>query len=272
MRISGGKAKVIIMKKSKMILSVLLAAAVLSSCFAFNAFAADSKLNLGDPEAHTHSYVEQSRTEATCTSSGEVVLVCSECGDKKIEFIDILGHDMVYHAGVEPTCTSKGTREHWHCQRCGKDFLDQSGDTFIEKEDTVLDKLDHMHQSFGKTVSATCFYAGSIAGEKCTVCGKIFKKSSVIPKLAFGKIKLKKGKKSFTASWKKVSKAKGYRIKYSLKKSFKKAKSKTLKGKKLTVSNLKSKKTYFVKVRAFTKIKGKKVYSGWSKIGKVKVK
>jgi uncharacterized protein YkwD/rubrerythrin len=221
-----------------------------------------------------HNFVldEKLSVKATCTSSGNNVYVCSVCGEQKEEFVDILGHDMVYHAGVDPTCTSNGTLEHWHCQRCGKDFLDQSGNTFIDKEDTVLGKLDHMHQSFGKTVSATCFYAGSIAGEKCTVCGKIFKKSSVIPKLAFGNIKLKKGKNSFTASWKKVSKAKGYQIKYSLKKSFKKAKSKTLKGKKLTVSKLKSKKTYYVKVRAFTKINGKKVYSGWSKVRKVKVK
>lgn len=268
----NGKAQVMIMKKSKMILSVLLAAAVLASCFVFNAFAADSKLNSGEPEEHTHNFVEKSRTDATCTSSGEIVYECSECGEPKIDFLDILGHDMVYHAGVDPTCTSAGVLEHWHCLRCGKDFIDQNGSTFVDHEDTVLSKLDHMHQSFGKTVSATCFGAGSIAGMKCTVCGKIFKKSSVVPKKAFGKIKLKKGKNSFTASWKKVSKAKGYQLKYSLKKSFKKAKTKTLKAKKLTVKSLKSKKTYYVKVRAFTKVKGKKVYSGWSKVGKVKVK
>lgn len=268
----NGKAQVIILKKSKMILSVLLAAAVLASCFAFNVFAADSKLNSGDPEEHTHNFVEKSRVDAACTSSGEVVYECSECGEQKTEFIDILGHDMVYHKGVDPTCTSKGVLEHWHCLRCGKDFIDQNGNTFVDSEDTVLSKLDHMYQSFGKTVSATCFGAGSIAGMKCTVCGKIFKKSSVVPKKAFGTIKLKKGKNSFTASWKKVSKAKGYQIKYSLKKSFKKAKTKTHKAKKITVKNLKAKKTYYVKVRAFTKIKGKKVYSDWSKSGKVKVK
>lgn len=258
-------------KRIKSIISFLLVLTILSSCFAFNAFAAESKKSSGDPE-HTHSYEVESEVKASCTSSGEIVYVCKGCGDKYLQFVDILGHDMVYHAGVNPTCVSKGTLEHWHCARCGKDFLDQNGGTYVDSEDVILDKYEHRTESFGKTVSATCFRAGSTAGIKCTDCGKILKKSSVIPKKAFGKLKLKKGKGSFTASWKKVKKAKGYQLKYSLKKSFKSAKTKTLKGKKYTVKGVNSKKTYYVKVRAYTLEKGKKVYSGWSKSGKIKVK
>lgn len=82
--------------------------------------------------------------------------------------------------------------------------------------------------------------------------------------------------KAFTVKWKKVKGAKGYQVKYALNKKFTKGKKvKTIKNAKklsLTVKKLK-KKTYYVKVRAFTKDQnGKRVYGDWSKVKKVKIK
>ena len=82
---------------------------------------------------------------------------------------------------------------------------------------------------------------------------------------------LKKGKKSFTAQWSKANGVDGYQVQYGLKKNFKGAKTKWSKGTKLTVKKLKSKKTYYVRVRAYKKINGKNYYSSWS-TKKVKVK
>lgn len=83
--------------------------------------------------------------------------------------------------------------------------------------------------------------------------------------------KLKKGKKSFTVQWSRSSNTTGYQIQYSLKKNFSGAKNKWSTGSKLTVKKLKSKKTYYVRVRAYKKINGKNYYSAWS-TKKIKVK
>ena len=97
------------------------------------------------------------------------------------------------------------------------------------------------------------------------------------------KLKVKsKAKKKITVSWKKVKNAVGYQVQVSNKKNFKKNKiiiNKFTSKKKLTISKkIKSKKTYFVRVRAYATYKdtyGKpqKVYSKWNnKLRKVKVK
>ena len=90
-----------------------------------------------------------------------------------------------------------------------------------------------------------------------------------------------KAKKKITVTWKKVSKANGYQVQVSTNKKFKKSKiilTKTTSKKKITIKKLKSKKTYYVRVRAYATYKdanGKpqKVYSSWiKKTRKVKVK
>ena len=92
-----------------------------------------------------------------------------------------------------------------------------------------------------------------------------------------------KSKKKINVSWKKVKKAKGYQVQVSTNKKFKKSKiifKKDVKKTKLTIKNkrIKSKKTYFVRVRAFaaykdTNNKTIRVYSKWNKqLRKVKTK
>ncbi|MDE5965699.1 MAG: fibronectin type III domain-containing protein [Lachnospiraceae bacterium] len=82
------------------------------------------------------------------------------------------------------------------------------------------------------------------------------------------------GKKSITVKWKKVT-CSGYEIQYADNAKMKKAVTKTIKKSgttKLTVKKLKAKKKYYVRVRAYKTINGKKYYSGWSKIKSVKTK
>ena len=93
--------------------------------------------------------------------------------------------------------------------------------------------------------------------------------------------KLKKAKKGFTVKWKKQtakmssSRITGYQVQYSLKKNFKGAKTKTIKGYKKSskkIGKLKKKKKYYVRVRTYMKVGGATYYSPWSAAKKVKTK
>ncbi|MBQ8527240.1 MAG: right-handed parallel beta-helix repeat-containing protein [Lachnospiraceae bacterium] len=82
-------------------------------------------------------------------------------------------------------------------------------------------------------------------------------------------------KKKATVKWKKVSGAEGYEVQYSTAKDFSKSlKSKSIAGAKtsLTLTGLKSKKTYYVRVCSYKTVNGIKVYSAYSKTKTVKVK
>lgn len=81
--------------------------------------------------------------------------------------------------------------------------------------------------------------------------------------------------KQFTVKLKsKVSGAKGYEITYALDSKFKKSKKTvSVNATSKTIGKLKSKKTYYVKVRAYTlDSAGKKIYSGYSSVKKVEIK
>ncbi len=78
----------------------------------------------------------------------------------------------------------------------------------------------------------------------------------------------KAGKGKLSVSWKKNSKASGYQIRYSLKSSFSGAKTVMVRSGKTTtkkLTGLKRRKRYYITVRAYKTVKGKKYYSSWSK-------
>lgn len=110
-----------------------------------------------------------------------------------------------------------------------------------------------------------------------TVTPKPTAKPTAAPKVKLAKQTIKKvtpGKKKITVTWKKNKKASGYQVVVYANKSCKKV-VKTVNIKKNTktkvvIKKLKSKKTYYVKVRSYQK-KGK-VYGKFSKAKKVKVK
>lgn len=82
-------------------------------------------------------------------------------------------------------------------------------------------------------------------------------------------------KKKIKASWSKVGGASGYQVMWSTYKNFSKNyKTKSVKAKyrSKTVTTAQSKRTYYVRVRAYKTISGKKVYSPWSNTKKVKTK
>lgn len=119
------------------------------------------------------------------------------------------------------------------------------------------------------------YYSVSVNGKAYTKYGDFTDISGVTKISAPASPKAKKGKKSFKLSWKKVSNASGYEITYATDSKFKKNKKicKVNKGKttSATIKKLKAGKTYYVKIRAYQNVNGKKVYSGYTKTIKVKV-
>lgn len=89
-------------------------------------------------------------------------------------------------------------------------------------------------------------------------------------------LRVKAGKKQATVTWKKNAKASGYQVMTAQDNKFTKGKkivnisnNKTIKA---TVKKLKSKKTYYVKVRAYKTVGKTKIYGAYTKAKKVKVK
>ena len=88
--------------------------------------------------------------------------------------------------------------------------------------------------------------------------------------------KTKGAKKKLTVNWKKISKATGYQIQVATDKKFTKNKKSVTITKNKTISKtikkLKSKKKYYIRVRTYRKVAGKKVYSSWSSVKNIKTK
>ena len=85
-------------------------------------------------------------------------------------------------------------------------------------------------------------------------------------------VKSKKAGKAIVTV-KKVTGAEGYQVQYSLKKSMKSAKNVKIKKNSITIKRLKKGKTYYVRVRAFSKdSNGKQICTAWSTAKKVTIK
>ena len=212
-----------------------------------------------------HDYQLMNQKDATCTESGySGDSICSRCNDVESEgtVIDKLDHEWEteYRLDKEPTCTEKGSKS-IHCANCSatKDMVEI---------DATGHKYTHVIQK------AQIGKAGR-EYDKCTTCASQ-KNEKTIKALTPQKTTLKKlkaGKKAFTVSWTKKAYS-GYQIRYSLKSSMKSATYKNVSASKtsLKVKKLKTRKKYYVQIRTYKTVDGKKCYSTWSSAKKVKTK
>ncbi len=208
-------------------------------------------------ENETHSFSEKI-TPPDCTHEGYTTHTCTQCGysykDSPTPTND--SHDYSISTTVPPTCSKEGYDE-YTCKRC------------LNKYVVKTPKRSHSPVT-EPAINATFKEAGKTEGSYCEYCGAIIKAQKNIPKLGAAKLsKVTAGKKQFKATWKKVASVDGYQIQYSTDKSFKKGKKTVTVSKQSTtgktVKKLKAKKKYYVRIRAYKTINGKKQYSAWSK-------
>ena len=189
-----------------------------------------------------------------------VVITTDENGNVILQDVQDHEHMEVEDKAVAATCTAKGKTAGKHCLVCGAVLTEQK----------TIAAFGHKWSEWS-TVKKSTYLSEGVKTRICKVCGK--KETTSIGKLCgttLTNVKNKKGKK-VSVSWKKNKKVTGYQIQYATNSKFKGAKIKTVKGAKstsYTLSKLKKGKTYYVRVRTYTK----KNYSGWSKTKTVKIK
>lgn len=247
-------------------------------------------------EKHTCTFDAGKVTkQPSCMQAGEKTYTCTVCGKKKMEAIA-----MTAHVWTEKTVKATPQKNGYTakvCKNCNKetDKKEISSPAMVElsKElysynGKVCKPSVKVKDAAGKEVASANYdvtYANNkkIGDAKVTVTFKgtqyegSLTKTFTIASPQSKVSKAKAAKKSITVTWKKQKKnVSGYQIQYSTSKKFDKAvKTKTVKGTKkttLTISKLKAKKTYYVRIRTYKTIKGKKYCSAWSKAKKVKTK
>lgn len=191
----------------------------------------------------------------TVKEVGTAVITAALKADTSIKVSKIITKNHLYNENIiAPTYTSQGYTRHI-CEDCG-DFYD---DTYMPmlmpptEEDEILSG-SHLNPNQNSQMNF------NIVSKSTSIKGKI-----------------KAGSKGFTVKWKKQSSVTGYQVQYSTSKKFikKTTYTKTVNQPsitKLTIQKLKEKKRYFVRIRTYRMVNGKKYTSVWSKAKSVKTK
>lgn len=225
---------------------------------------------VGKPKGHSKITVKENVVPSTCTKKGtyDEVVKCFECGrefSREQKTSPLAQHKSVSaNNAVSATCGRNGKRSDTICSVCKKTLT----------VGTVVNATGKHTYDTGKVTTAPTSSKAGVMTYTCKTCKH--KKTSSIPKLAAVSIStISPIKKGFKLTWKKVSSSTGYQIRYSTKSSMASPKT-VLVTKNSTVSksisNLTSKKKYFVQIRTYKTINGTKYYSSWSKTKSVTTK
>lgn len=204
---------------------------------------------------------------ASCTEEGYTGdLVCDICGETIEEGTIIAAYGHTYNRVVtkEPTINSEGIAT-FTCGHCGDSYTEMipklDGESNTSEEITTTKPSVAQEMTTSKVTSSDKITT-SIADTQET-------KANVVKKPKPTKIKkIKKAKRSLKVIWKKIKGVSGYQIQYSTSSKFKKAKKVTIRKAKTTsktIKKLQAKKKYYVRIRTYIVINGKKKYSNWSK-------
>lgn len=126
-----------------------------------------------DIEKTEHTYDEGTVIEeATCTEEGSIKYVCQnqDCGEEKIDVIEILAHKPVNVPALVPTCTEEGHTAYTYCSDCNEYLLEKQ----------VIPALGHS-TVLVRGYEETCTQNGLTDGLGCVMCGETLEKREVIP-------------------------------------------------------------------------------------------
>ena len=77
---------------------------------------------------------------------------CMVCGKSEEQIVSECTHKLTHVDEIPSTCIRTGTREHWHCEMCGKNFADQNAEEILADLSLPLG-------------------AHNFVDDKCMVCG-----------------------------------------------------------------------------------------------------
>lgn len=220
----------------------------------------DMTPNNDNPCINGHTKVS-TVTKATINKNGKIVTTCSVCKKTlstkiipKISSVKLSSNTFTYNGKtIKPSVIVK----------------DSKGKKINNSNYTV---------AYSKGLKNVGNYKVTIKF-KGNYSGTVNKTFTIIPK-STTLTNLSSSKKKVKVKWKKqVSQTNGYQLQYSLNSNFKSAKFLNVTSNKATsksISNLKSKKKYYVRIRTYKNVKvngkSRKLYSTWSKSLNVKVK
>ena len=242
--------------------------------------------------------------EATCTETGTRIYKCTSCGATKTETIAALGHNYStnWTTDVAATCITAGSKSH-HCTRCNAKSdvtaIPATGHNYQNGTCTICGEKDPDYEqpsqnpsenpsqnqtnssnnnsnssSQNATIAPTTDSTKSPAIKATQATTKSNNTKPTVTKPAKVKsVKLTAKKKKLNVTWKKISGVTGYEVKVATNSKLTKGKKTvTVKKNKVTIKMLKSKKKYYVKVRAYKTLNGNTYYGKWSKVVKKKVR
>ena len=275
----------------------------------FNYFVETPELTIVPTGTHEHDLVEYPAKQAECEEDGYLNHYrCKGCNawfvdgegkeliaDHSTVILKKLGHDYQTLELTKATLTTDGSI-HKKCSRCDSDVTETifHPKTFVvskvnftyngkvqkptvtvkDSEGYTINKsnYDLVYSKGCKNVGAytvTVKFKGKYSGSK-SIGFKINPKGTSLGKLT-------PASKAFTANWtRQTTQTTGYEILSAKDSSFTKGKKTTIitsnKTKSKKITKLSGKKKYYVKIRTYKKVNGKKYYSGWSKVKTVTTK
>ena len=146
--------------------------------------------------------------------------------------------------------------------------LKEKYDALTDNQKKLIKNEDAIKLAFEKLVVKNLKDELDAAKEKLAVAEETLKVKSIVIK----KVKAKAQKKKTTVTWKSAGSGYKYEVYKSLKVSGGYKKATTSSKAKVVIKKLKSKKTYYVKVRGFKTVNGKTVYTQYSDVVSVKIK
>ena len=254
-----------------------------------------NEVNIGDNnssvliEKHIHDWSEWTvETEPTCVDEGKKTRVCNTCTKQEEAVISPTGVHTYSKQVVLPTYDAQGYTI-YTCEVCNYTYKDHFTDKLerpaekpTEKptvkpteKPTVKPTEKPTAAPTNPTASNSAATLPQSANSQASNAGSATSAKIQKPnKTSVKKLKAKKG--SVELTWSKTKGVKGYQIQVATDKKFKKNKKtvtiKKQKTTKTTVKKLKAKKKYYVRIRTYKIVNGKKVYSSWSKVKSVKTK
>lgn len=141
----------------------------------------------GEEKECNHVYDKKGEVlaQATCTNKGTQEMLC-KCGEKKVEYIPALGHDIEQVQAKAATCTEFGWNAHEKCKRTGCEYSTyeainakghdyENGKCKVEGCEAI--EPNHQHNYTATVTTAPDCTKTGVRTHTCSICGDSYTES-----------------------------------------------------------------------------------------------